>query len=305
MSDESFLENETRVVLNKSPRDRLSWIQKEHWVNTRVSRMGFQWMEYLLRSERTERPNCLHIIGDSGMGKTALLRNFSELHPVVECADPLRMQRPVLRVFAKPEEKSGAVAIGAASLRYLIMKAAWPGAKNVAAHCSVEECDDTLKKQGVRLLLIDEGGELSVAGKSSQIKTLSEVRGISTRLGINFAFATVEKYEHVFDMDDQLSKRVKRKIRIPLWEESQDFRDFLSGLEAYLPFPSRSYLDRYEMVKWLLLYGEGNTDAVVTWVSLAAMWALNRNADFVSVKDFEVAREASLPPPIAIRDAAA
>ncbi|MFC5742918.1 hypothetical protein [Dyella tabacisoli] len=128
---------------------------------------------------------------------------------------------------------------------------------------------------------------------------------MSTRLKINIAFATVEKYEHVFDMDDQLSKRFKRKIKIPLWEESQDFRDFLSGLESYLPFPARSYLDRQEMVRWLLLHGGGNTDAIVTLVRLAAMWALDRGAGFVAKDDFETAREASLPPPIAIRGAAA
>jgi len=305
MSGESILENGTRDVLNKSPRDRLSWIQREHWVNTRASNVAFQWMEYLLRSERTERPECLHITGDSGRGKTALLRNFSELHPVFDSGDPLRKKRPVLRVVAKPEDRSGAVATGAASLRYMIMRAAWPDARHLTNHCSVEECDETLKVQGVRLLLIDEGGELSIAGRSAQMKTLSEVRGISSRLSINIAFATVEKYEHVFDMDDQLSKRFKRKIRLPLWEESQDFRNFLSGLEAYLPFPERSHLDRQEMVKWLLLYGEGNTDAVVTLVRLAAMWAISREANFVSMNDFEMAREASLPPPIAIRDAAA
>jgi Bacterial TniB protein len=157
MSDESILEDKTLAILNGSLRDRLSWIQKEHWVNTQISNMAIQWMEYLLRSERTERPDCVHIMGSSGMGKTALLRNFAELHPVIESRDPLRNKRPVLRVIAKPEERSGAVAVGAASLRYMIMRAAWPGAKRLAAHCSVEECDETLKAQDVKLLLIDEG----------------------------------------------------------------------------------------------------------------------------------------------------
>ncbi|MFC5742919.1 TniB family NTP-binding protein [Dyella tabacisoli] len=164
MRDEFLLEKGTSEVLNKSLSDRLSWIQNEHWVNTRISRMAFQWMEYLLRSERTERPDCLHLIGDSGRGKSALLRNFSELHPVIDCEDPLRKRRPVLRVVAKPEERSGAVAVGAASLRYMIMRSAWPDARRMTDHCSTEECDEILKIQGVKLLLIDEGGEFSVAG---------------------------------------------------------------------------------------------------------------------------------------------
>lgn len=305
MNDDPILERETRGILNRGLADRLSWIQSEHWVNTHTSKVAFQWMEYLLRSERTERPDCLHLIGDSGRGKTALLRNFSELHPVADCEDPLRKRRPVLRVVAKPEERSGAAAVGAASLRYMIMRSAWPDATRLTNHCSTEDCDETLKLQGVKLLLIDEGGEFSVAGKSSQTKTLSEVRGISTRLKINIAFATVEKYEHVFDLDEQLSKRFKRKIKLPVWDESQEFRDFLSGLESYLPFPARSYLDRQEMVKWLLLHGSGNTDAIVTLVRLAAMWALDRGASFVAKQDFELARDASLPPPIAIRGMAA
>jgi hypothetical protein len=262
-------------------------------------------MEYLLRSERRDRPDCVHIIAESGMGKTALLRNFSEMHPVTEYSDPLRSRRPVLRVVAKPEDRSGVVAVGAASLRYMIMRAAWPDARRLDVHSSVDECDATLRAQGVKLLLIDEAGEFSVSGRSSQTKTLSEIRGISNRLKINVVCATVEKYSRVFDMDDQLSKRFKKKIIVPLWEESQDFRNFLFGLESYLPFPLRSHLDRYEMVRWLLLHGKGNTDEIVTLVRLAATWALNRNADFVSMEDFEMARTADLPPPIAIHDIAA
>lgn len=130
------------------------------------------------------------------------------------------------------------------------------------------------------------------------------MKRLSSEHQINIVCATVEGLDHVLHADVQLRSRFKKKSVIRPWAESQDFRNFVFGLEQYLPFPERSYLDRPEVIRWLLRYGKGNTESVVDLIRLAALFALGRDAPFVGMGDFELARTSELPPPVALSVAA-
>ncbi|WP_266170741.1 TniB family NTP-binding protein [Dyella subtropica] len=298
MNTEAHLESDTLSVLFRGLNDRVQWIQSDHWVNTPATRAAIQWMEYLLRSARRSRPSCLQVVAEPGMGKTALLEAFGKLHPVAPTTDPLRLSRPLLLANVTLGDA------GVAGLRHALMRAAWPEARAIENHCTKDECDATLKCQGVKMLLLDEAGELLKCGPSAHLRVLSELKRLSSEHQINIACATVEGLDHALHADIQLRSRFKKTLAIRPWTESQDFRNFVFGLEQYLPFPERSYLDRPEVIHWLLRHGKGNTENVVELIRLAALFALGRDAPFVGMADFELARTAELPPPIALGAAA-
>lgn len=299
MSSDAFLEERTRSILaSMDIKERVAWIRADHWVNTPSSRAAFQWMEYLFRGEREMRPDCMQLVAPPGRGKTALLKKFAELHPVVETTDLLRPRRPLLLANATGDD------CGTKGLRSALMRAAWPDAKLIERYSSCEECDLTFKVQGIKLVLLDEAGELLTAGPSTHKKVLSEIKRLSNAHSVNFICATVEALRHVMASDEQLQKRFRKVIEIPLWSNSQAFRDFIAGIESYLPFAERSYLDQSEVVSWLLLYGEGNTERILDLVKLAALWGLGRGASSISLDDFEKARVSELPPPVALGRAA-
>lgn len=247
-------------------------------------------MEYLLRSERVRRPRSMQIVAAAGMGKSSILQEFESLHPVVRTEDPLRMQRRVLLANAT---HAGA---GVNGLRRAVMRGAWPDAKYFPD--GQDDLDGTLKSQGVRLILIDETGDLMKSTPAVQKRLLTELKRINNDLRINIASAAVEGLDHVIKQDEQLFTRFRPVIKIPEWTESQEFRNFLYGLERFLPFPERSFLDRLEMLRWLLRYYRGNTNDTVISIHDAALWAIHRNARFVALEDFEKARTATEPPPI-------
>jgi hypothetical protein len=284
------LVDEARALLNGPSSDRAAFVQKDCWIHTPTTKVVFQWMEYLLRSERVRRPRCMQIVAPAGMGKSSMLQEFSSRHPIVSTENPLRTMRAVL--LADATDAGG----GAKALRRSIMRGAWPDAKSFPD--GQDDIDATLQAQGVRLLLLDEAGDLMKCGPSLQRQTVTELKRISNHLRVNIVSAAVEGLDHVLRQDDQLYSRFKPIIKVPEWNETQDFRNFLYGIETHLPFPERSYLDSVEMVRWLLRYGRGNTHDTILYIRDAALWATHRGARFVSIQDLESARTSATPPPI-------
>lgn len=290
-----MIDKQTQQLLDGPLEGRVAWVQSDHWVTTRYARRAIQWMEYFYRSARRDRPACLQIVAQPGMGKTALLNEFHTLHPPYASPHECRLQRPVLLASASLEEPS------VDGLHRCLMKAAWPEASHKEVVYSEDECDETLHCQGVREILLDEVGDLLNCGATTHKRILAEIKRISNQLRINFVCSTIENMAHALRADEQLSSRFKHVIRIGIWVESQDFRDFLFGLEQYLPFPEPSHLDQREIVRWLLLKSGGNTENTVDLIRMAALFALQDESRMVTKEHFDLAADSDLPPEVGLR----
>jgi len=297
MDTPAELSEDARRLLDAPDEAKVDWILADAWVHTPFTTAAFQWMAYMYRCGPVIRPPCLQIIAEGGMGKTAVLLAFAGLYPVQETADdPLRLLRPVVYAECKPEHS------GEAGIRHAILKACWPKAKHF--HCSESEVDDTLRAQRVRVLLLDEFGELTKAGAASHRRALSELKRLSNTARVGIAAATVSNLAHVLDVDQQFASRFKRKITIPPWSLSSDLRNFVFGLERNLPFPERSLLDGPECLPWIAQHGEGNTKEIVELIRLAALHALGAGASRIDLAHLKMAAENALPPAIALPSAA-
>lgn len=289
------LEEGARRALELGTHARVVWMQSDHWVLTPESAIAFGWMEYLLRSERCLRPRCLQILGGVGMGKTALLAQFAQAHPVQTSVDPLRSIRPVLLADALAGKE------GVLGLRTAIIGAAWPAAVKFDRFTASEGVlDSTLRTQRVRMILIDEAGELLRNGKSTHKNLLRELRRISQRFQINLVTATVEGLDHVFDLDAQLKSRFSKVVRLEPWVESEELRAFLRGYERYLPFPERSFLDAKEVVQGVLLMTQGVTKEIIQLIQDASLLAIEQGASCLTLEIMQEAHSSVVPPAIGV-----
>lgn len=290
------LSDAANAVLQASASKKVDWIMADAWVHTPTTTIAFQWMAYMHRCGAVVRPPCLQIIADGGMGKTAVLLAYAELYPVQETDDPLRLQRPVVYVECKPEHS------GERSVRHAILKACWPRAKRIAG--TEEEVDATLRAQGVRMLLLDEFGELTKAGAASHRRALSELKRLSNTARIGIVAATVSNLAHVLDVDQQFASRFKRKITIGPWALSNVLRNFVYGLQRNLPFPERSQLDDSNCLPLIAQHSEGNTKEIVEVVRLAALHALDSGAERIEYAHLKLAIDSPSPPGIALSSVA-
>lgn len=296
MSTQSLVNAQTALLLGASIEDRRDWIERDHWVNTEVASVALQHMESLFRSQRRLRPRCMQIVGGPGMGKSCILKQFSEAHPVVSTDDALRLQRPVLLVNVTTKGQ------GVGDLRQVFMKALWPDAWDSQLMCRPSDLDASLRAQGVRVALLDEVGSLLKCGPKLHERMLGELRRISHDHQINLVAAAAEGLSHAFAMDAQLQTRFQRIVTIPRWAENQAFRNFLYSYEQHLPFPYRSELDSKQIVEWLLKHC-ANTEDVVDSIQDAALHALGDGCRRVRLAHFKKVL-GDAPPPITFRSCA-
>lgn len=297
MTTSTDLSNEARRLLGASDAAKVEWIRADSWVHTRETTAAFQWMEYLLRSGPVIRPPCLKLIGGSGMGKSATLLAFEKLHPVQQSADePLRLQRPVLLAECKPDVK------GEAGVRHALLKACWPGADDF--RCTEREIDETLRAQGVRLILLDELGEITKAGVVANRRALSELKRIGNSFRVGIVAGIVTNLAHVLNVDEQFASRFKREITLQPWSLSEQLRNFVYGLERNLPFPKPSNLYGADALPWIAHHGDGNTKEIIELIRLAALHALGAGSPCITHEHLELAAESEFPPQIVFRPAA-
>ncbi|QDW65613.1 TniB family NTP-binding protein [Luteimonas granuli] len=283
------------ALLTASIDRKVDWILADSWVHTNATSVAFQWMAYIHRCGPVIRPPCLQITAEGGMGKTAILLSYAKLHPVEKDPDdPLRLQRPVAYVECTPENS------GALGVRRAILKACWPLAERLNG--GEEEVDRTLRAQGVRVLLLDEFGELTKSGPASHQRALSELKRVSNTARIGIVAATVSNLSHVLAVDQQFASRFRRKIVIEPWSLSNDLRNFVYGLQRNLPFPKRSTLDDHRSLPEIAEKSEGNTKEIVELVRLAALHALGAGADHVTYDHLRLAIRDPAPPGLVLEN---
>lgn len=145
-----------------------------------------------------------------------------------------------------------------------------------------EQVADVLQASGVKQLLIDEAGHTLNAGKSGQQCTLALIKSICN-LGITVCIATTRNMVNVLAADEQLASRFKR-VELPVWSESNEFRQFLAGIEVELKLPERSHLDSKTMIRWLVAHDYCVTFRLLEVVLGAARLANSRGEGRISVE---------------------
>lgn len=249
---------------------------------------ALKWLRHMYRHEYgRDRPLSLHLIGESGMGKSRVLRHYTEQFEGRErdtCGfrpqHILHVEAPADGDFRKLCER--------------MLTRCLPGFTPARPSRYVERIGDVLQKAGVRQVLIDEAGNLLNAGRSTQQQTLATLKRL-TNLGITLGIATTENMRNVLAADEQLHSRF-RQVQLPRWNESEEFRALLAGLEAQLPFARRSYLDSQAVVRWLLSNRYATTGAVVDLVRDATLRVLARGGDVLALEALQEASVAPLPP---------
>ena len=92
----SHANNATTELLGLSAQQRIRAIRSERWVGYPRVQKTLQILEQILDHPRTTRMPSIAIFGDSGMGKTMLMRKFCADHPPGVDAETERHRTPVL-----------------------------------------------------------------------------------------------------------------------------------------------------------------------------------------------------------------
>ncbi|UYC14033.1 TniB family NTP-binding protein [Xanthomonas sp. CFBP 8445] len=223
---------------------------------------------------KRSRPVCLHIVAAAGSGKSRLLNHYMSQVSAARETSGSRYREAIL--IEAPYDGN------CMKMCRSIINACLPGYPIRKAQNIHEQVADVLHASGVKQLLIDEAGHILNAGKAGQQYTLALIKSICN-LGITVCIATTKNMVNVLAADEQLASRFK-KVELPVWGESMEFRQFLAGIEAELNLPSPSHLDSKTVIRWLTAHDCCVTFRLLEVVIGAARMAHARGQERITIE---------------------
>jgi len=221
------------------------------------------------RSKHATDPYCVMILGEPGVGKSALIDHYLQLNPPQDTPEGRIV--PVLKVTT-PSKPTTKAMVESAMLSLLGC---------VPVKGTTEELTlrflQHLKIAGVELIILDEFQHVIDHGHAKFQQEISDwVKNLITLSRLPVALFGIPNSARILK-NRQLERRFKRKIEIKrfLWSEKglKEFSAFLTALEGSLPLKGKFGLGSEEMTRRFYYASDGILDTVMKTVREAAYLA--------------------------------
>jgi type II secretory pathway predicted ATPase ExeA len=140
-----------------------------------------------------------------------------------------------------------------------------------------------LHAAGVNCLTIDEVHNLLSGSAIQQRRILNLLRWLGNELQIPLIAVGTAEALHAIHSDEQLANRFE-PLRLPPWQDDDEFRSLLISLEAVLPLRRRSDLAKAQLARRILSGSEGILGEILSVVTRAAVRAVSTGAEAISAK---------------------
>lgn len=242
----THLNEQTRKMVNRSKKAKLQWVRQEHFVRYQNADKIMKNLEWVISQplEPNTDVDSLSIIGESGTGKTTIVKNFKMMHERKnDTKSESNAEYHVVAHCVLPDVNLGLKGMYASILHADPFNYPVPIEKLSRFRVTKLEdaCIQLLKRTKVRILFVDEIQH--ALGRNVQ-STLNSLKRVVLLSGVPLVPVGTEKTEEVLLLDDQLADRcpVKSFSKLSLWEYGGEFRSFLAGYEQFLPFTEPSNL---------------------------------------------------------------
>lgn len=264
----------TAELLNLSNDLRIREVQSERWVHYPRAKAALVAMGRLAAHPRTTRMPSLAIYGDSGMGKTMLMRKFCEDHPPL--FDPRkgieRQQVLPIQLAGRPGERqlfaqilhalgvNPGLRAGAVDMQFVVIR--------------------LLKAIGLQVLVIDEVHNILAGSAREQRIVLNTLRYLSNELHISLVCFGVADAREAISGDAQLARRFD-ELTLTRWSSTPAFEELMISILRNLPLREPSVLTALSLRR-VLQITEGLTARIFRLMNDLAIAAIESGVEKIT-----------------------
>lgn len=279
MSEYNHLLPGYRVHAALSDDERIAWIRADRWLETARASAALAKLQDLLSYPQRDRMPCLLLYGDTGMGKTKIIRKFLRDHPAkfdsatgVTTMPVVAMQMP-----AEPLERD--------VYGELLNALGAPGPTNDSSYRLKEVCRSLLRRMSARMLVIDEIHAMLAGSFRQQRIFLNVIRFLANDLKIPLICAGTDLARQALLTDPQLAERFEA-FHLPRWSDDRHFGQLLSSLGSILPLRRPSELATAVIRRRVLEMTDGVTMRIFRLIETVAVEAIRDGSERIDEGSF-------------------
>jgi hypothetical protein len=260
--------------------ERIAWIRADRWLDLDQARTALGRLEDLLAYPPRDRMPCLLLYGDTGMGKTKIIRKFLRDHPAsfdkgtgVTTMPVVAMQMP-----AEPVERD--------IYCELLSALGAPGPADGATHRQKELCRRLLRGMGARMLIIDEIHAMLAGSFRQQRIFLNAIRFLANDLKIPLVCAGTDLARQALLTDVQLAERFEA-FQLQRWKNDARLAQLLASLTTILPLRRPSNLVTTAIRNRVLDLTDGVTVRIFRLIETVAVEAIRAGEECITIDSFQ------------------
>ena len=215
--------------------ERIAWIRADRWIGFDQAGLALARLENLLTYPARDRMPCLLIYGDTGMGKTKIVRKFERAHPPKFCQVTGVDHRPIVvaQVPSEPIERD--------LYRELLSSMGAPAMSGGTLAREKDVCRSLLRTVGAKMIILDEVNGMLAGTYRQQRIFLNAIRFLANDLRIPLVCAGTDLARQALLTDAQLAERFEA-FHLKPWKNDAAFAGLLKSLGHILPLREPSDL---------------------------------------------------------------
>jgi hypothetical protein len=259
--------------------ERIAWIRADRWIGFDQAGLALGRLENLLTYPPRDRMPCLLIYGDTGMGKTKIVRKFERDHPPKFCQVTGVDHRPVVvaQVPSEPIERD--------LYRELLASMGAPAIAGGTLAREKDVCRSLLRTVGAKMIILDEVNGMLAGTFRQQRIFLNAIRFLANDLRIPLVCAGTDLARQALLTDAQLAERFEA-FHLRPWKNDAVFAGLLKSLEHILPLREPSDLTSAATRARILMLTSGVTARIFRLIESAAEAAVLSGRERLDAESF-------------------
>lgn len=259
--------------------ERIAWIRADRWIGFDQAGLAIARLENLLTYPPRDRMPCLLIYGDTGMGKTKILRKFERNHPARFCQKNGVDHRPVVvaQVPSEPVERD--------LYRELLASIGAPAMAGGTLAREKDICRSLLRAVGAKMIILDEVNGMLAGTYRQQRIFLNAIRFLANDLRIPLVCAGTDLARQALLTDAQLAERFEA-FHLKPWKNDAAFAGLLKSLGRILPLREPSDLASVETRVRIHALTAGVTARIFRLIETAAEAAVRSGRERLDAGSF-------------------